>query len=194
MTRAANSKAANKAKAPKVTAPKARSPQRKGARPAAQSGRGAKPPACAVPAPQKPPPYSPDLGRRICERVALGEAIVEACKAERVHPRQWYRWLNEKEDLNEQLDRARRMRADQLAAEILDIADDPELDPHRARLMVDTRKWLAARFFPRMYSEPARVALVTDPMSVAVELAFDFTSAQPSHIISATAEDVSADS
>lgn len=47
---------------------------------------------------------------------------------------------------------AQQQAADALAEEIIDIADT-ETDANRARVRVDSRKWLASKFLPRKYGE-----------------------------------------
>jgi hypothetical protein len=46
--------------------------------------------------------------------------------------------------------RAREERADLVADEIITIADT-EPDPNKARVMIDARKWWAARVNPKKY-------------------------------------------
>lgn len=52
--------------------------------------------------------------------------------------------------------RAREEKADKIVEEMLAIADDPNIDPQRARVMVDTRKWIACKFYPKMYGDRVR--------------------------------------
>jgi hypothetical protein len=44
-------------------------------------------------------------------------------------------------------------RADRLASEILEIADDPSDDANSRRVRVDARKWVAAKLMPRKYGD-----------------------------------------
>lgn len=37
--------------------------------------------------------------------------------------------------------------------DILRIADDPSIPPDRARLMVDTRKWMLSKMLPKVYGD-----------------------------------------
>jgi hypothetical protein len=82
-----------------------------------------------------------------------------------------FSWLaqGESENASEQLRlflhqyiRAREAQADFLAEEIIEIADDAEGDDaafvginrvHRARLQIDTRKWIACKFKPKKYGD-----------------------------------------
>ncbi len=40
-----------------------------------------------------------------------------------------------------------------MADELLDIADDSNLDPQDRRVKLDTRKWIAAKLKPRAYGD-----------------------------------------
>ena len=48
---------------------------------------------------------------------------------------------------------ARERQQEYWADQIIEIADDDNLDVHRSRLMVDTRKWLMAKLMPRKYGD-----------------------------------------
>src|SRR5262249_41130891 len=68
-----------------------------------------------------------------------------------------YTWLRNDEDFLERYARAREAQADKLAKEILELSDKIEDDNpvkvQRARLQVDSRKWLAARLAPKKYGD-----------------------------------------
>jgi hypothetical protein len=49
--------------------------------------------------------------------------------------------------------RARERQADFGADEIREIADNQDLDPNSRRIMVDARKWIAAKLKPRVYGD-----------------------------------------
>jgi hypothetical protein len=74
-----------------------------------------------------------------------------------------YRWLDANEDLRERYARARTAQADTIFDECLAIADqyDEAADRgeggvehiQRARLRIDTRKWMAGKLRPAKYGE-----------------------------------------
>jgi hypothetical protein len=68
-----------------------------------------------------------------------------------------YTWLRNDGDFLERYARAREAQADKLAKEILELSDKIEDDNpvrvQRARLQVDSRKWLAARLAPKKYGD-----------------------------------------
>ena len=109
----------------------------------------------------------------ICERISQAESLRSIMKDKGMPNRDtFYQWLDD-EMLSDQYARARRMQADFLADEILEITDDGRNDwmekfnkdgdcigwvingeaVARSRLRVDTRKWLACKFYPKMYGD-----------------------------------------
>jgi hypothetical protein len=74
-----------------------------------------------------------------------------------------HRWLDTFEAFRPMYDQARAIQADAVADEIIDIADTaPDLD--RARLKIDTRKWIASRMAPRRYG--TRTEVVHGPLRI----------------------------
>jgi hypothetical protein len=63
-----------------------------------------------------------------------------------------YKWLGEHVAFMHMYTRAREERADLVADEIITIADT-ERDPNKAKVMIDARKWWAARVNPRRYGD-----------------------------------------
>ena len=90
------------------------------------------------------------------------------------------RHLREDADLREQYRSACQDRADRLAEEILTLADEPMPDHlegkergawvQQQRLRVDTRKWLAAKLYPKMYGERLDVNTTETRISIVAAL------------------------
>lgn len=94
-----------------------------------------------------------------------------------------FSWMRKHPEFLEQYARAKEESADALADEILDIADDSTNDTvetedgvrvnheniQRARLRVDTRKWIASKLKPKKYGDKLAVGGADDlpPVSVA---------------------------
>ena len=57
----------------------------------------------------------------------------------------------------ERVARARQHYADRLAQETLTLADDESIDTNRAKLMIDTRRWLASRWHRSVYRDQVDV-------------------------------------
>jgi hypothetical protein len=66
------------------------------------------------------------------------------------------RWLTASEELRQRYARAKEAQADYMADEMMQIADTTT-DPQKARLQLDTRKWLAAKLKPKKYGEKQEV-------------------------------------
>lgn len=65
-----------------------------------------------------------------------------------------FRWLSKHETFRDQYTRASEDRAAALAEDILEIADEGnEEDVQRAKLRIDTRKWLMSKMAPKRYSD-----------------------------------------
>lgn len=90
----------------------------------------------------------------ILERVAGGETLSQIAE-DLGWPRQMLSdWLNGDPERQAALKRARASSASALAEQSLKIADEVgPLDVQKARLQVDTRRWLASRYDPATYGD-----------------------------------------
>jgi hypothetical protein len=83
-----------------------------------------------------------------------------------------YQWLAQNETFQEQYARAREMQADAIFDECIDIADEANNDfaldaegnvkidhdaINRARLRIDTRKWMAGKLRPKKYGDKLEI-------------------------------------
>ncbi len=112
-------------------------------------------------------PAKPKLGRPssfnqktadlICVRLAEGESLRAICRdAEMPAMATVMKWLNDVPAFAEQYARARELQADAIFDEALDIADTAGLTNERiakARLQIDTRKWMAGKMRPKKYGD-----------------------------------------
>lgn len=103
-------------------------------------------------------PYAYDrvaVMREICDDIASGMSLRRACEKEgRPSFDSVKRWLDEDEAgaLRTQYTRARALQADYYADEIVEIVDN-EIDPARARVRMDGRKWVASKLLPKRYGD-----------------------------------------
>jgi hypothetical protein len=101
----------------------------------------------------RPTDYTPELGDYICDQLTQGRSLVSICKEDKMPATvSIYKWLREHEEFANNYARARENQADYYADEILDIADSAE-DPQKARLQVDTRKWIASKLKPKKFGD-----------------------------------------
>src|SRR4029077_4819395 len=106
----------------------------------------------------RPTRYSPEWAEGFCALIAEGQSVAEICAGPDMPSQQSvYTWLKQDEDFLERYARAREAQADKLAKEILELSDkiqdDNPVKVQRARLQVDSRKWLAARLAPKKYGD-----------------------------------------
>lgn len=101
------------------------------------------------------------------------------------------KWLNSNADFSQAYSRAKELQADFLADEIIEISDDAggdaviryrggkqvaEIDGtnvNRSRLMVDSRKWLAAKLRPKKYGDQLDVTSGGEPLPAPSSVAID---------------------
>ncbi|MDX0320355.1 terminase small subunit protein [Sinorhizobium meliloti] len=105
----------------------------------------------------------------VLEKLSIGKSLREICSAEGMPSESLVRkWVMKDEDFGAQYARAREAGMEALADEILQIADSQEGDVlktedgrevvnhdaiQRARLRVDTRKWLMSKIAPKKYGD-----------------------------------------
>lgn len=117
----------------------------------------------------RPTEYHKDIAEEICNVIAANsKGIKRLCKENEHWPNQdtIFIWLKKHSEFSEQYARAKKCQIDCLVDEILEIADDTTHDlienpagylvanaqaVNRARLKIDTRKWLASKLVPKIY-------------------------------------------
>jgi hypothetical protein len=121
--------------------------------------------------------YTDKVARRICERIACGETLKDICDdpdmPTTTSVRRWA--VNDVEGFAERYMRARRLQADWYADEIVSLADNASReDVQKARLQVDSRKWVASTLLPRIYGPSQRTEITgADGVPIKTE-SFDF--------------------
>ncbi|WP_052359994.1 hypothetical protein [Solidesulfovibrio alcoholivorans] len=121
----------------------------------------------------RPSGYSEEVVGTICQEIMAGKSLRTICAMEGMPAASTvYAWLGQYQGFQDMYAHAREVQADMLADEILEIADS-DLDPNRARVMIDARKWLAGKLRPKKYGD--RVELDhkvdgTQPMQVTVNV------------------------
>jgi len=114
----------------------------------------------------RPSEYTQNEADRICAWIAEGRSLKSYCRLEGRSMETVYRWLREQRDFRERYARAHDDRADSLADEIVDIADDAALGTmeqiQAARLRVDARKWVASKLKPLRWGEYQPVVAKTN--------------------------------
>lgn len=121
----------------------------------------------------RPSGYSEEVAGTICMEIMAGKSLRTICAMEGMPAASTvYAWLGQYPEFSAQYARAREVQADMLADEIIEIADS-DLDPNRARVMIDARKWLAGKLRPKKYGDRVELDHKVDgnqPMQVTVNV------------------------
>lgn len=128
----------------------------------------------------RPTKYNDKLAAEICERLSVGESLHSICDDDHIPSRQvvlgWA--MDKSHKFYDQYAHARKLQAENMANEIMDIADDGRNDfvervnrrgeveivadhehINRSRLRVDARKWIASRLLPKVYGDRQHVEI-----------------------------------
>ena len=105
----------------------------------------------------RPSDYLVEVADDICSLLASGESLNSICKKTGFPNRSTvYRWLREHDEFRNNYARATEDRADSIFEEMLDIADGAEEETAsiaKARLKIDTRKWILGKMNPKKFSD-----------------------------------------
>jgi hypothetical protein len=117
----------------------------------------------------RPPVYGQEHKDRICREMAAGRTLTAIMRDEGMPQVYWvFTELQKDEAFSKAYARAREIRAEAWAEELVGIADEGKNDTYideqgnprtdhdhiaRSRLRVDTRKWLASKLLPKTYGE-----------------------------------------
>jgi hypothetical protein len=117
----------------------------------------------------RPTKYSNELAEEICAAIASSSKGIKILCQENPH---WpnkdsiFTWLKDNKEFSDQYAQAKRLQIECVVDELLEIADDDSKDRiidtegqihfnsqaiQRARLKIDTRKWLACKLVPKVY-------------------------------------------
>lgn len=121
--------------------------------------------------------FSQEVFDKICDMIADGKSLRAICKSDDM-PSQVtvFAWLRKNEELAKQYARAREDQADAIFDECLEIADtqvakeiiEPE-HIQRAKLRIDTRKWMAGKLRPKKYGEKLELGGSGDDGAILVQ-------------------------
>lgn len=104
----------------------------------------------------RPTKCSPELVDEIVQRISLGETLAQICRDHNIDRSTVYDWRNADEDFSLRFAKARQDGFDAISEETIRIADTvPAISEEvaKARLRVETRLKLLAKWDPRRYGE-----------------------------------------
>ena len=85
-------------------------------------------------------------------RMKAGQSLMQACAAENVPESTIRLWADKDEDTSAEYARARGSLIDSHVNDLLAIADT-EPDAARARVQIDTRKWIMSKLMPKKFGD-----------------------------------------
>lgn len=110
----------------------------------------------------RPSSYNPEIASEICEALAYSDKSLDwLCANRSSFPPSGtvFRWMENHAEFRESYLRAKERQADYLFDQCTEISDDDSLDKEnpaqvqRARLRIETRKWVAGKLRPKAYGE-----------------------------------------
>ena len=106
----------------------------------------------------RPTVYSDELARVICKRISDGEHISTLIEDGLISSNgTFYRWQEANPAFREAVERAQEARAELWADELIEIADNPLLDPNDRRIRVETRWKVIGSLLYRRYGVKQQV-------------------------------------
>lgn len=126
----------------------------------------------------------------VCALLEEGKSLRAACKELELTPSHILQWSKDNKDFAEQYARAREVGYKLLADEIIDIADEKEVQVRydgedttldlsptaiaRNRLRVDTRKWMLSKMLPKIYGDKLELSGDKEnPLQFSMNIHFD---------------------
>lgn len=121
----------------------------------------------------RPTKYSQELALSICSRIAGGESLRDICSDPNMPNRSSvHLWIIEHKEFSDQYEISCNIRAENMADELFEIADDGQNDfmekenkdgstyttlnsenIQRSRLRTDVRKWYLSKIMPKKYGD-----------------------------------------
>jgi hypothetical protein len=98
----------------------------------------------------------PEFWDALFEEIAGGMALMEFARIHDLPYTTVREWILKDDALAQRFAHARSLRADRNAAAIERLAQEVEdggLDPHRAKVSIDARKWIAERMDPQAFGQ-----------------------------------------
>jgi len=114
----------------------------------------------------RPNTYNLELCREICQKVTSGGSIKTILKSSTRYPtfQTWCNWKREHVELFDLYIKAMQDKSETSIAEIYNTVSKMlagEIGAKEARLIIDTHKWLAGKFYPKMYGPKSSIDVTT---------------------------------
>jgi len=113
--------------------------------------------------------YNEKTADTILERISNGESLKKITDEDGMPSRVTvHQWLKDNATFLNNYELARALQADVYADEMDEIAHNEKIDVQRARLIIDTRKWIASKLKPKKYGEKLDLTSGDEPISNAL--------------------------
>ena len=102
-----------------------------------------------------PKQFDEGIREDICKEIIAGKSLVKVCEMKSMPSLETvYQWLASDPVFSDNYARAKELREDAVFEECLSIADDAPADEvAKARLKIDTRKWMLGKMAPKKYGD-----------------------------------------
>jgi hypothetical protein len=111
----------------------------------------------------RPTLRTPAVEDQILQAIANGTPLAQVCREPGMpHPSTWYTWCDADDELDRRFVRARDHGAHAIATEALELADGVAVHGEsiqKAKLQIDTRLKLLAKWSPKLYGDKTTTAL-----------------------------------
>ena len=118
----------------------------------------------------RPSIYTDEIIKEFCGRISVGRSVRSVCCDKDMPSREtFYKSIRENTDLSDQYREAVKQRAEYHFDEMLDIADEVEAEAAeiaKAKLQIDTRKWILSRMDATKYGDKQQVDNVSSDGSM----------------------------
>ena len=104
--------------------------------------------------------YTREVADAICARMSEGESLRSICRSAGMPSEGTVRgWaVRDHDGFGERYRAARLLLVEYWADQILDIADEPDLDPRDRQIRVHTRQWMMSKLAPRRFGDKLQLA------------------------------------
>jgi hypothetical protein len=120
----------------------------------------------------RPSGYTPQIAAKICAELAQGKSLRTVCAMDGMPSIQTiFNWIHTNDTFLEQYTRAKEESADALVDEMQYLTDTVALDKdaiNKARLQVETRKWISSKLKPKKYGDKLDMTSDGKPVSFVV--------------------------
>ena len=98
------------------------------------------------------PLYTPQLAAEICRRISVGQTLTAICRdpalgVTEAAVRHWV--AADRDGFASAYARARMIQTEAWADQLVDIAENGDLEPNDRRVRIDTKRWLMGQLHPR---------------------------------------------